>query len=145
RAIREDLERTFVVEAAAGTGKTTELVQRMVAVVVSGRGRLSSMIAVTFTEKAAGEVKLRIRTELDRALLRERGSSLVRERLTRALSELETAKLGTIHALAAELLRENPVEAAVDPAFEVADALEARTLLERAFDGWFERALAHPG
>ena len=58
----------MIVEAAAGTGKTTELVQRIVAIVASGLGKLSSIVAVTFTEKAAGEMKLRIRTELDRAL-----------------------------------------------------------------------------
>ena len=68
RNIREELARTFVVEAAAGTGKTTELVQRIVGLVRHGLATLSSLVAVTFTEKAAGEMKLRIRTELDRAL-----------------------------------------------------------------------------
>jgi ATP-dependent helicase/nuclease subunit A len=144
RTIREELDRTLVVEAAAGTGKTSELVQRIVAVVQSGRGRLSSIVAVTFTEKAAGEMKLRIRTELDRALLSCGERADVRERLTLALSELETAKLGTIHSLCAELLREHPIEAEVDPAFEVAEALETRLMQERAFDRWFERVLTDP-
>jgi len=144
RSIREDLDRTLVVEAAAGTGKTTELVQRIVAVVESGRARLSSIISVTFTEKAAGEMKLRIRTELDRALLMPGRDERERARLVTALSELETAKVGTIHALCAELLREHPIEAGVDPAFELADSMHARALLERAFDGWFERTLSAP-
>jgi ATP-dependent helicase/nuclease subunit A len=144
RSIREELDRTLVVEAAAGTGKTTELVQRIVAVVESGRARLSSIISVTFTEKAAGEMKLRIRTELDRALLLPGRDERERARLVTALSELETAKVGTIHALCAELLREHPIEAGVDPAFELADSMRARALLERAFDGWFERTLAAP-
>ncbi|MEY4512406.1 MAG: hypothetical protein RLZZ450_4528 [Pseudomonadota bacterium] len=145
KSIREDLDHTLVVEAAAGTGKTTELVQRIVAVVETGRARLSSIISVTFTEKAAGEMKLRIRTELDRALLLASGDDAARQRLVTALSELETAKVGTIHALCAELLREHPIEARVDPAFEVADSMLARSLLERAFDGWFERTLEAPG
>ena len=142
-AIREALTRTLVVEAAAGTGKTTELVRRIVAVIEGGHGRLGSLIAVTFTEKAAGEMKLRVRTELDRALRGER-SPEVRERLVLALSELETAKVGTIHALCAELLRECPIEARIDPAFEVVDAMQARALLERAFDGWFVQHLDDP-
>ncbi|HEX5657814.1 MAG TPA: UvrD-helicase domain-containing protein [Polyangiales bacterium] len=142
-AIRTELDRTLVVEAAAGTGKTTELVQRIVAMVETGRARLSSIVSVTFTEKAAGEMKLRIRTELDRALGEER-SSEARERLLRALSELETAKMGTIHALCADLLREHPIEAGTDPAFQVADGMTARALFERAFDGWFERTLDDP-
>ena len=67
RAIREDLDATLVVEAAAGTGKTTELVARIVAVIRTGASRLERIVAVTFTEKAAGEMKLRLRTELERA------------------------------------------------------------------------------
>src|SRR5690606_22887940 len=67
RRIREDLDRTLVVEAAAGTGKTTELIARIVAVIGSGRATLDAIIAVTCTEMAAGEMKLRLRTELDAA------------------------------------------------------------------------------
>ncbi|MET0341726.1 MAG: UvrD-helicase domain-containing protein [Polyangiales bacterium] len=144
RAIREALGETLVVEAAAGTGKTTELVQRIVAVIEGGLGRLGTLVAVTFTEKAAGEMKLRVRTELDRALSTRADEPVLRERLVLALAELETAKVGTIHALCTELLRENPIEAGIDPAFEVADAMQARALLERAFDGWFEPVLEVP-
>jgi ATP-dependent helicase/nuclease subunit A len=140
-AIRTALDRTLVVEAAAGTGKTTELVQRIVAMVETGRARLSSIVSVTFTEKAAGEMKLRIRTELDRAMSDGRD---VEGRLLRALSELETAKMGTIHALCADLLREHPIEAGIDPAFQVADTMTSRALFERAFDAWFEHTLDDP-
>jgi ATP-dependent helicase/nuclease subunit A len=143
-AIREDLDQTWVVEAAAGTGKTSELVQRIVRVIVSGRGKLSSIAAVTFTEKAAGEMKLRIRTELDRALFDAALSPAARARVREALSELETARVGTIHGFCAELLREYPVEAGVDPAFEVADAERQRRLLERVFERWFSRVLEDP-
>ena len=54
RRIREDLSATLVVEAAAGTGKTTELVARMLAVLRSGSGTLSRMVAVTFTRRPPG-------------------------------------------------------------------------------------------
>jgi ATP-dependent helicase/nuclease subunit A len=141
--IRRDLDVTLVVEAAAGTGKTSELVQRIVHVVESGAGKLSTVVAVTFTEKAAGEMKLRIRTELDRALSGA-GAGLARERLTAALSELEAAKIGTIHALSADLLRAHPVEADVDPAFEVADTERARLFLRRAFDRFFLECVHAP-
>ena len=56
RAIREDLDDTLIVEAAAGTGKTTELVNRIVSVLASGRSQMRKIVAVTFTEKAAGEL-----------------------------------------------------------------------------------------
>ena len=66
-AIANNLDETLFVEAAAGTGKTTELVGRIVEVIIRGHGTLEDIVAVTFTEKAAGEMKLRLRTELERA------------------------------------------------------------------------------
>src|SRR5215475_4731845 len=57
--IRNDLDSTILIEAAAGTGKTSALVSRIVSIVGSGRGELGNIVAVTFTEKAAGELKLR--------------------------------------------------------------------------------------
>jgi ATP-dependent helicase/nuclease subunit A len=142
--IRTALTTGLVVEAAAGTGKTSELVERIVGVVEQGLGKLSSIVAVTFTEKAAGEMKLRIRTELDRALSRREPHAPESERLRTAVFELEAAKIGTIHALCADLLRAHPVEAAIDPAFQVADAERARLLLQRTFDGFLADRLADP-
>jgi len=66
RQVREDLATTLFVEAAAGTGKTTALVGRMVALLRSGAATLDRIVAVTFTEKAAGEMKLRLREEIER-------------------------------------------------------------------------------
>ena len=56
KTIREDLAKTLVVEAAAGTGKTTEMIARIIAVIASGATTLERLVAVTFTEKAAGEM-----------------------------------------------------------------------------------------
>src|SRR5438093_884308 len=63
--IRRDFDRTLVVEAASGTGKTSELVRRMVALLAAGRARLDGIVAVTFTDAAAGEMKLRLRTSIE--------------------------------------------------------------------------------
>ncbi len=143
--IRNDLDTTLVVEAAAGTGKTTALVNRIVAALARGRAELGRIVAVTFTEKAAGELKLRLRAEIEHA----RGDPLrdpaERARLSSALAQLEEARIGTIHSFCADLLRERPVEAGVDPMFEVAADDVAGELFESAFDRWFERALAAPG
>ena len=141
--VARDLGATLVVEAAAGTGKTTALVGRMVAGLVQGVARLDQIVAVTFTELAAGELKLRLRAEIERA--RASADDTVGERLTRALEQLEEARIGTIHSFCADLIRERPVEAGVDPLFEVAAEDVAADLLRRAFDQWFERALAGPG
>ena len=70
--IRNDLDTTLVVEAAAGTGKTTALVNRIVAALAGGRAELGRIVAVTFTEKAAGELKLRLRAEMNAVVVRMR-------------------------------------------------------------------------
>src|SRR5215217_1131689 len=65
--IANDLDTTLVVEAAAGTGKTTALVERILSLLRTGKATLRTLVAVTFTEKAAGEMKLRLRTEIEKA------------------------------------------------------------------------------
>ncbi len=135
-----DLDSTFVVEAAAGTGKTTVLVERIVMLVRKGKARLEQIISVTFTEKAAGEMKLRLRTKLERSR-DEVKDPAERDRLTTALEELEVARIGTIHGLCADLLREYPVEAGVDPLFEVAAEGDAEALQHTAFQRTFQALL----
>ncbi len=142
--IRSDLGTTLIIEAAAGTGKTTALVSRIVAVIASGLSELDRVVAVTFTEKAAGELKLRLRAEIERGR-HQAGDAAARERLTASLEKLEEARIGTIHSFCADLLRERPVEAAVDPMFEVAAEDATSAIFEAAFDRWFEAALANPG
>jgi ATP-dependent exoDNAse (exonuclease V) beta subunit len=142
--IREDLFSTLVVEAAAGTGKTTMLVARIIAVLREGVADLDRIIAVTFTEKAAGEMKLRLRAELEKARNAPEVSPAARENLDRALAHLELARIGTIHSLCSDLLREFPVEARVDPLFEVMPEDEAERLFETSFDGWFQDVLRAP-
>ncbi|MDJ0848250.1 MAG: UvrD-helicase domain-containing protein [Myxococcota bacterium] len=144
RRIREELEETFFVEAAAGTGKTRALVERIVALLRAGVATLDSIVSVTFTEKAAGEMKLRLRAEIERARRAADTSAPERRNLDRALEQLELAKIGTIHAFCGDLLHERPVEAGVDPLFQVAPEEESERLLERAFESWFQRALADP-
>ena len=144
RRIATELETTFFVEAAAGTGKTTALVGRLAALVRSGRARLSQVVALTFTDKAAGEMRLRLRGELERTRASLAAEDPERAHLDAALEELELARISTIHAFCADLLHERPVEAGVDPRFEMAAPDEAARLLEDAFDDWFQATLADP-
>ena len=125
--IRTSLNESLFVEAAAGTGKTTELVARMVNVLATGMARVDQILAVTFTEKAAGELKLRLREELERAR-RADGSG---QHLEHAIAHLEEAQVNTIHGFCADLLRERPVEAGVDPRFEVLADPEAQRVNRR--------------
>ena len=137
--IQTSLDESLIVEASAGTGKTTELVHRIVEVLASGRTTIDKIAAVTFTHKAAGELKLRLREELDKT--RQERSS---DELEHALEHLEEASIGTIHSFCAQLLRERPVEARVDPAFQELSEQESGRLYQRSFRTWLEHRLAEP-
>ena len=142
-AIAHDLDDTLIVEAAAGTGKTTELVNRILRVLATGRATMVQVVAVTFTEKAAGELKLRLREELERARAKA-SDQAVCDRLEEALKTLEEAHVNTIHGFCAELLRERPVEARVDPLFAVLTEPQADRMYARAFRAWLQGALKSP-
>jgi ATP-dependent exoDNAse (exonuclease V) beta subunit len=143
RAIADALDETLVVEAAAGTGKTTELVNRILSVLGSGRARVGEIVAVTFTEKAAGELKLRLRQRLEEER-RGAADAAVAARLEEAVQNLEEAHVSTIHGFCADLLRERPVEAGVDPLFRVLTEGQAERLFGEAFDAWFQERLESP-
>ena len=138
--IRTALDKTLVVEAAAGTGKTSELVQRIIAVVAAGKATIDRIAGVTFTEKAAGELKLRLRSELEKARRAEKKHE-TRNNFERALAHLEEARLSTIHSFCGDLLRERPVEARIDPQFELMTEAQSLRLYREAFRIWFERKL----
>ena len=138
------LDDTLIVEAAAGTGKTTELVRRIVRVIETGRAEVTGIVAVTFTEKAAGELKLRLREALEEARGNSASESAQRGRLDRALGRLEEAQVSTIHGFCADLLRERPVEARIDPLFTVLTEAQAIRLYNEGFHQWLEGRLADP-
>ena len=142
--IETALDTTFIVEAAAGTGKTTALVGRIVRIIARGMAEVGGIVAVTFTEKAAGELKLRLRERLDSARAAAGPASDERMRLDRALTQLEEAHVGTIHAFCADLLRERPVEAGVDPLFEVLTEPASGRLFDEAFGRWLQEILVDP-
>ena len=142
--IASALDETLIVEAAAGTGKTTELVGRIVRMIAEGRAAVSEIVAVTFTEKAAGELKLRLRGRLDRERRESQLDPEKRQRLDEALKGLEEAHVGTIHGFCADLLRERPVEAGIDPLFEVLTEAASARMFDEAFGRWLQLQLADP-
>ncbi len=126
RLIAERLDETLFVEAGAGTGKTRALVDRVLALVLSGVP-IDRIIVTTFTEKAAAELKERVRYELGQVVV---AANDPEERAQTALQSLDRAQISTIHSLCQGLLRSYAAEAGVDPGFEVLDELAA----ERRFD-----------
>jgi ATP-dependent exoDNAse (exonuclease V) beta subunit len=138
------LDTTFLVEAAAGTGKTTILVDRILSILRAGRASLREIAAITFTEKAAGELKVRLRQAVEREL-RERppqADAARTQALSGALADLEGMSVNTIHAFCADLIHERPVEAGVEPGFVVADELRASLILEEAWEAWLAEQMS---
>ncbi len=114
--------KNILVSAGAGTGKTRVLVERFLHFVMTGEALVTEILALTFTEKAANEMKSRIQKELA-----NRG-------LESARRELESSYISTIHAFAARVLREHPLEAGVNPDFVVLESEESDFLQEQAMD-----------
>jgi len=141
-AFEPGLDQSWVVEASAGTGKTTALVARIVEVIAGGT-QVETIVAVTFTHAAAGNMKLRVRQELERRRASELDPA-VRIRLAAAARALDRAFIGTIHAFCAQLLRRRPVEAGVDPVFQELAQPDAMRVFGRVFERWIAQRLAAP-
>ncbi len=127
RNVRErfvnELSTSFFLEAGAGSGKTSVIVARVVNLVRSGRS-LSEIVAITFTEKAAGELRERIRSELAIAGLHD------------ALRDVDAAHIQTIHAFASDILRSRAIDAGLDPDFRVLDQLQADLRFAQSWRTW---------
>jgi ATP-dependent helicase/nuclease subunit A len=116
--------------AAAGSGKTSVLVERFVAAVREDGVAPGRILAITFTERAAGELRARVRARLLELGERE------------AARDTEAAFVGTFHGFCARLLRTHPLDARVDPAFTILDEGLARGLREQAFANALEGFMA---
>ncbi len=136
RIAHEGLDELLFVEAGAGTGKTKQLVDRVVSLVVTRQVPMREIAAITFTEAAASELRSRIREALERRVHDPVSDSETRARCELALADLDSAAIGTVHAFAQRILAEHPIEAGLPPNVEVLD--EVASLLEFG-DRWREQ------
>jgi ATP-dependent exoDNAse (exonuclease V) beta subunit len=121
---------SVLIDAGAGAGKTTLLVERILALIAPTDDRiahlpLSRLAAVTFTRRAAGELRLRVRARILSELAKPGGSAIRTERLILAIGSIDEAFLGTIHGFADRLLRLLPMKARISPAYLIADDVDA--------------------
>jgi len=123
----------IVVTAGAGTGKTRALIGRYLSLLADGKP-LRSVVAITFTNKAAREMRNRVREEIRRYLASPGLDPPEHELWQKRYVALDAARISTIHSLCTEILRSHPAEARVDPRFEVLDEGQARILAGRALD-----------
>jgi ATP-dependent helicase/nuclease subunit A len=131
-----------IVVAGAGSGKTRVLVQRYLSLLDENPDwSLNSLVAITFTRKAAGEMRDRVRSQLEqnRHAAQLADDTKTMKRWSNLLSQMDSARITTIHALCADLLRANAAEAELDPDFTVLDETEAAILLSDVLDEAFAR------
>ena len=136
--IAAERDRTLFVEAGAGSGKTRALVDRVELLVRSG-APMESIVAITFTEKAATELRDRIRRRLESIEADPRDPD--QPTATAALQQLDGAAVGTLHSFALRILGEHPVEAGLPPGVEVLDEISSGIEMEQRWQGFVERLL----
>ncbi|GAB2854973.1 UvrD-helicase domain-containing protein [Nocardioides pacificus] len=141
--IRDAHGRTLFVEAGAGTGKTTALVQRVVHMVATGHlQEMSALAAITFTENAAAELRTRIREALEEALGDNTPYDETQQsRCRTALASLDEATISTLHGFSARILSEMPLEAGLPPGFSVSDPITAQIEGGRAWGDFVDDLL----
>jgi ATP-dependent helicase/nuclease subunit A len=143
--IARDLNHNVFVEASAGTGKTSVVVSRIVNAIADGVVRQASgLVAITFTEAAAAELRNRVRVELERAAVDVTRDDDERERCARARDEIDHATITTLHGFAQRILAEHPLAAGLPPRFEVADEVQARVRFVERWNAFCDDLFADP-
>ena len=128
----------LLLSAAAGSGKTTVLVQRVLNLILDDGADVDRMLIVTFTRAAASDMRAKLSKQM--ALLAASGNVRAREQMIR----LERASITTLHAFCADFLRTHFEVAGVDPAFRILDDPVQQRLMDEALDEILEEAYADP-
>jgi ATP-dependent exoDNAse (exonuclease V) beta subunit len=141
---RDGLAQTLFVEAGAGTGKTTQLVDRITNLVLVEGVRLANIAAITFTEAAAAELQARIRVRFEERAVAAGGDPLERQRCVQALADVDLAALSTLHGFASRLLSEFAIDAGLPPRVWVLDEVSSQLAHEARWERFVDRLYADP-
>ncbi|MEV1129287.1 UvrD-helicase domain-containing protein [Agromyces sp. NPDC049794] len=140
REIREQRHENLFVDAGAGSGKTAALVGRVVASVMGDGVPLADTAVVTFTEKAGGELRDRLRATFEE-LHRTADDDTVRSRAQAALDALDGAAIGTLHSFAQRILAAFPIQAGMPPLVEVLDEVASSVAFDARWSDMWRRML----
>ena len=143
RIERTGLHETLFVEAGAGTGKTHELVERVVHLVVDAGIPLSAIAAITFTEAAAAELRDRVREAVERRLA-SRPAPDEAEACRQALDEVDEAAIATLHGFALRILGEHPLEVGLPPRVQILDEVSSQLAFQARWRRFVDELYADP-
>ncbi len=126
----------ILVSASAGSGKTFVMIERLIRLIAEGKAGIKDILAVTFTEAAASEMK----EKLKKALTEKIGEG--KRELIPELLEVSTADISTMHAFCAKLIRTYFYAVGLSPDFKILDANQANTIkadcLQKVFNGLYQ-------
>lgn len=134
------IDRNVLVSAGAGSGKTHVLVERYIELLrCNPEMSVSNIVAVTYTRKAAAEMRTRLKAKI--AQLQITPDLEERARWNQCYTEIDGARIVTIHSLCESILKAFPVDAAIDPQFEIVDDVGQSQLLRNAMDHAFREVI----
>ena len=137
----DTLDKSILVAAAAGSGKTAVLVQRIINIILSGEANVDEMLVVTFTNAAASEMKLKISKEIKKRLSEE-CSDQDRKKLKNQLDRLYRSYISTFNSFEVRVIKEFFYEVDIEPNFNVCDEIQSSMLQMNAIDEVFEMLFA---
>ncbi len=138
-----NIGKSISLTANAGSGKTFVLAQRFLEIIINTSTPLNQVAAITFTDKASGELYKRISVELDN-LLSATSDIKLRHRIENIRKQLVSAKIATIHSFCIDLLKEYPVEASLDANFSTINEHKAAELIDLSIESTLRELLKTP-
>ncbi len=135
---QDELSRSVHLSASAGSGKTRALVRRYIALIMNTGIELDQAVAITFTDKAAAEMKQRVIQTLKEAVAAsDMDAEVIFKKIIRGMQDL---RISTIHSFCMNILKRYPLEAGLPPDFGVMDSRDRTSKIERAIETAFDKA-----
>lgn len=131
------LDKSVLVSAAAGSGKTAVLIQRIINIILQNKADVDEMLVVTFTNNAASEMRLKLSKALKKKIKEDPAN---KDRYREQLSKLYKANISTFHTFASKVIKEFFYEIDMEPTFSICDDIQGTLLKREAVDNLFEEA-----
>lgn len=139
RAI-DTIDKSILVSAAAGSGKTAVLVERIINIIVQGRADVDRMLVVTFTNAAASEMRLKLTKAINKEIKAAKTSDPERaERLRQQLGKMYRSYISTVHSFCNRVIKEFFYLTDLEPNFKICDSLKAEIMKMEAIEEVFEQ------
>jgi len=137
----DTLDKSVLVSAAAGSGKTAVLIERIIGIIIEGKADVDEMLVVTFTKAAAAEMRLKLARAIKKRMTEHPED---KKRLRTQMSRLYRAYISTIDSFAVRIIKEFFYETDVEPDFRACDDVQSTMLQQEAVDELFEESYGDP-